>query len=185
MTLVKREVDSVEIITEFNTKLRQFIITNTAYIGSTAVWDTTVAAVTGENNAKDPSGPATTVLKPDISAVTAQTNSLHNVITTWMKVYSKTSRIQLHNTGNLTPANYFGTYRFTSLSREVAAVNTGTATRLSTFNVVSGREIKRTDVQGLIDSLQALWTSAARDTVTYVFNYNYCHSSCHSSRSRR
>jgi hypothetical protein len=186
MTLVKREVDSAEIITEFNTKLQTFIIANTAWVGSTPVWNTNVGAVTGESNAsKDPGAPVASALKPDISAITSQTNSLHNVITTWMTVYSKTSRIQLHNVGNLAPANYVGTYRFTSPARQVAAVVTGTATRLSTFNVVSGREVKRTDVQSLIDSLQALWTTSGRDTTTFVFNYNYCHSSCHSSRSRR
>jgi hypothetical protein len=185
MTLAKREVDSVEIINEFNTKLQQFIIANTNWIGATAVWNTTVAAITGENNAKDPGAPAVTALKPDISAITTQTNSLHNVITTWMKVYSKTTLIRLNNAGNLLPAAYQGTYRFTSAAREVASVNVGTATRLSTFNVATGKEVKRSDVQSLIDSLQALWTSAGRDTLNFTFSYNYCHNSCHSSRSRR
>ena len=185
MTLVKREIESQEIITEFNTKLQTFIIANTAYIGSTPIWNTTVASVTGENNAKDPGAPAITALKPDISAVTAQANSLHNVITTWMSIYSRTSRVQFHNTGNKLPANQYGTYRFTSPARIVPAVVSGTASLLSTFNVASGKEIKRADVQSLIDSLQSLWTTAARDVVTFVFNYNYCHTSCHSARSRR
>lgn len=191
MTLTKREIESQEIITEFNTKLQSFIISNTSYIGSTLLWVATngavgtVSAITGENNAKDPGAPSTTVLKPDISAVAAQTNSLRNVITTWMTIYSKTSRIRWFNYGNVLPREYNNTYRFTSNSYQVPAVISGTATLLDTYNVQSGEEMKRSEVQALIDSLQALWTTAARDVVTHTVIVNYCHSNCHSSRSRR
>ncbi len=186
MPIVKREIESQEIIAEFNTKLQTFIIANTAWVGATAVWNTTVGAVTGNSvPTKDPGAPALTELKPDISAVVGQANSVRDVISAWMKIYSRTSRIRLNNTGNLAPASYTGTYRFTLASREVAAVNTGTQTHLNTWGVLSNNQVKKADVENLINALQSLWTTAARDTTTFTFSYNYCHSSCHSSRGRR
>jgi hypothetical protein len=187
MTIVKREIESQEIITEFNTKLQSFIIANTAWVGNTGVWNTTVGAVTGNNSgtSKDPGGPALTALKPDISAVQAQANSIRAVVTAWMKIYSRTSRIRLNNTGNLAPASYTGTYRFTLATREVTAVQTGAATLLNTWAINSQGQVNKANINSLINALQSLWTSAARDTTTFTFSYNYCHSSCHSSRGRR
>ncbi len=194
MALTKREIEAQEIIAEFNTKLKTFIANQTDWTGAETIKtgptgshvNTQIGSITGNGvNARDPGGPVFTDLKPDISAVVGQANSVRNVITAWMKIYSRTSRIKLNNTGNLDPASYTGTYRFTLVSREVPAVISGTQTLLNTWGVISKSEIKRSDVQGLIDGLQALWISAARDTTTFTFNYNYCHSSCHSSRGRR
>jgi hypothetical protein len=194
MALTKREIEALEIINEFNAKLRTFITAETEWTGAEVIKtgptgshvNTPIGSITGNGtNAKDPGGPVASALGRDVSAIVGQANSLRDVITAWMKIYSRTSRIRLSNTGNLDPAGYTGTYRFTLASREVPAVISGTQTLLNTWGVTSKNEVKRTDVQGLINALQALWISAARDTTTFTFSYNYCHGSCHSSRGRR
>lgn len=186
MAIVSIDIENSEIIAEFDTKLRAFVQTSTAWLGSTAVWDTNVAGVTGVNTTSaNPGSPAATDILPDVAANTTQANSLRVLLLDWMAIYSRTQRITLTNTGNLDPASYAGTYRFTTSAYDVAAVTTDSDTKFTNRAVTTGSLIENSALENLMTDFQNVWISRCRDTTVLNFNYHYCHSSCHSSRSRR
>lgn len=196
MTITKKEIDANELINEFTTVVRNFVTSNTNFFGNTVLNDRFVyniiqgtgpgTASTGfqDTRTADAGGPVVTDIKPEISAG-AQVNSLRTVIASWMAIYSRTQRVTFTNIGNLGVSSHTGVYRFTSAAFEVNAVKTATTSAMDTANLTSLKQISKTDLQNLVNSLQTVWQNNARDVVQRTYSYNYCHSSCHSSRSRR
>lgn len=191
MTITGNTPEENEIINEFNTKLRTFVQTNTNWVGTTVVWNTTVGGILNTQapgnytTNVNPGAPVAADILPDVSAKAGASNSLREVFLAWMKVYSKSHLVRLNNTGNLGPASYSGIYRFITTDREVAAVTTDTTSSFTTNSVLSLSNINKTNLQNLINALQTIWTNRCKNTIQSTFSYNYCHSSCHGSRSRR
>jgi hypothetical protein len=191
MTLTTTIVTESDILAEFDEKLRTYVQSQTNWIGSTVLWSggsggtRTVAYFTGQSNNNTHVGPAAGSLKPDISAVASQTNSLRKVILDYMTIYSNTRKVRVNNTGNIGASSATGIFRFTAGTSSNANVVSGTTTRLNSNAVISGNRILRSDIQTLIDSLQTLWISECFTPVNVTYSHSYCHSSCHSSRARR
>lgn len=186
MPITSPAIENSEIISDFDAKLRAFVSASTNWIGTTVVWNTNVATVTGVNTPNtDPGSPAATTILPDVAANTTQANSLRSVFLQWMAIYSRTQRISLTNTGNLNPRSYLGVYRFTTSAYDVAVVTSDATARFATRDVQVGSLIENSNLENLISDFQSIWITRCRDTTIRNFNYYYCHSSCHSSRSRR
>lgn len=189
------QIAKQEIIDEFVTKLRNYISGQTNWVGSTGVWNTTVGNIitTGGNqapitpdpgnnhNSVDPGGPVASDLPKEIDA-----SDLRSLITTWMTIYSRTQRVRLvkyGTTGGDTPVE--GIYRFLTTNHNVGATVNATTAALDSFDIKEGVPVNKAKLNDLMNQLQNIWITTARNVVRAQYNWNWCHSSCHSSRSRR
>lgn len=180
-------VNEQELVNEFTARVRNYVQSNTQWVGTTAVWNTQVRHVVGSNNNTTQSGPAVGNFKPDVVALETRANSLRKILKDWMVVYSSANRIHLRNLGNRGVKNYYGVYRHNTGSRQNASLISQATIAVNNSGILTNNQIKRTDIDNLITQLRNLWNTYCGPSagISYTFNYNYCHSSCHSSRSRR
>jgi hypothetical protein len=202
-----------DIIDRFNTRVRDWVTSNTNWVASTAVWNTTVGAVTAHSTGAGdgPGGssgagaynrttqtttaPASPVEGDFSAAIGAQpltVGHVVNVIRNFMTLYANNHRIQLVNNGNIGVASYTGVARLNDvISATKTAVQGDILNAAANRTVESGELVIASNLLNFIEDCRNIWTNRCNSAVVETFKYNYCHSSCHSnhgshgSRGRR
>jgi hypothetical protein len=216
-----------DIIDRFNTRVRDWVTTNTNWISTTAVWNTTVGFVTANsatsgghvvggnypgNIANGPynrtafstAEPASIVqadLSAEIGAQPLTVGHVVKVLKDFMVLYANNHKIELMNSGNLTPAGartsfgsipYVGTVRLDNVVSTVKTdVENDINAAVNNRNVKNGELVQATNLINFIEDCRNIWTARCLTNPVEQFRYTYCHSSCHSnhgshgSRGRR
>jgi hypothetical protein len=200
---IGQTITKADIVAQFNTRVRDWVTANTSWVSSTAVWNTTVGAVTANSVAYGgtinrttqttaaPAGPTVTQLNATIKANTAA-DSIVQVLKSFMVEYAKSMKVTLTNTGNLAPASYTGVIRTTTANAAASNLVSTDVDAAATSNQMTGNTlVTAAKVNGFIESCRTIWTNRMNTGVIEDYRYSYCHSSCHtnytcySSRGRR
>lgn len=190
-------IEKQDVIDRFNTRVRDWVTSNTNWVSSTSVWNTTVGVVSSNNGrtafaTAQPDSILPINLSADIGAQPLTIGHVVNVLRTFMVTCANSHKVFLQNTGNLAPASYTGTIRLNgSPAPTTTAVLSDMTNSAVNRDLESGDLITATNLINFIEDCRSIWTTRCLNSPVETFNYSYCHSSCHSnhgshgSRGRR
>ena len=215
MTLSKdNQVSKIELLNRFREVVRDHVIANTSWDGTTVIRSgLNLASITGNEaqSTKFPPEENLNQVEPKITANIDSTQSFVRAIRDIMSIYSRNLRISVRNTGNspggldyyingvfqyYNPYNYYVTQTATArLNRDY---NNVTANVISDVNAaVSNRNLNTkdvlvdaSDIENFFNDCKNIWNSRCAGGSNKTYDYNYCHGSfnahsSHSSRGRR
>ncbi len=204
MAVVKGDaIKGSEIAARFNERVRDLIAADTTWVSSTVVWNTNVGNVVANsiaaggtiNRTAEASAAAQGMVSSDLANVMGAQPTVAGHITKVMRdfmgIYSRSFRVTLVNTGNLAPASYTGTVRFTTgLASITTNIQNDVDAAIPANGMVSGNVVSAANLESFMNACKAAWTNRANSAAMESYRYNYCHSSfsshsSHGSRGRR
>jgi hypothetical protein len=198
------KISKSDIINRITTRIKDYVTSQTNWVAGTAVWNRNVGFITA--NSASYGGPysrttsADNIASPQMigsdlpNKLQASTTGLTvvTVLRNFLLSYANNHRIKLQNTGNLTPATYFGVAKLNDLVQVTKdQITTDVNAAAVANNIMSNKTISGLEIDGFIDDCKNIWINRCFTTPPEVFYYGFCHSSCHSnhgshgSRGRR